>query len=122
MVYGSNPYVDYDCKSCVEADAGQFCLFKDDWTEGLCCKTDEDEISSACQNLGTGQFCANGNEHNNRLISEFVCPVSETYCPFRPEDLFIEITESNVWVEREHIWDFETPTLDAKNWFCKFHI
>lgn len=51
-----------------------------------------------------------------------MCPASEQYCPILAHETNIHIRESNKFVEREHIWDFETPTLDAKNYFCKYHI
>ena len=78
--------------------------------------------SPYCRSQSKSQFCANGVDFGNRILRDFVCPASETYCPATYQESRVIVSSSKEYAEREHKWTKYVPTSAARDWHCKYHV
>ena len=114
---------------CLSDEDGQYCLTAGDWTTGQCCSiasltagtpSDKCTAQPVDENIA---FCGRKTTIPGKFLRNFLIPADPTYCP--TTDIHIEVTTANSgdnYIQREHPFKLEVPTLDAENWSCKYHI
>ena len=69
LAYGQrNAYTSFACTQCLNKLNGQYCLFKENVNQGMCCQTTETDKTQVCKNQDSADFCASNALHSNGII------------------------------------------------------
>ena len=115
---------DVEIKSCFDcwSSGYKYCLDKRDLSYGNCFDLNYASKSTYQTQNENNQFCSDSTFKNN-ILKEFTCPLKSQKCPNKESEVFIDLEEAYPKeYTREHIFNFEGPDPDAKNFFCKYVI
>lgn len=99
------------------------CLNQERVYDGLCCDNSLKwrQMTEYCRWQTEQPYCANGHDHRNRIIQEFVCPATAGMCETDPRKVNVNVQHTGRNYGRHVHWDVTVPNRDF-DWHCKYII